>query len=140
MYKVSRAFLPLLKRSKGAIVNNLSPVALAPLPIIPSYSISKAAALSMTQSLRALLAAQGVAVHGVFLGPIDTDMNRGFDIPKASPESAAQGIFDGLYNREEDIFPDPMSRQIAEGWRNGVAKQFERQSAGFVPENPLAAL
>jgi NAD(P)-dependent dehydrogenase (short-subunit alcohol dehydrogenase family) len=140
MYKVSRAFLPLLKRSKGAIVNNLSLVALAPLPIIPSYSISKAAALSMTQSLRALLAAQGVAVHGVFLGPIDTDMNRGFDIPKASPESAAQGIFDGLYNREEDIFPDPMSRQIAEGWRNGVAKQFERQSAGFVPKNPLAAL
>ena len=122
MYKVSRAFLPKLKRSKGAIVNNLSLLALAPLPITPSYSISKAAALSMTQSLRALLASEGVTVHGVFLGPIDTDMNRGFDIPKASPESAAQGIFDGLENGEEDIFPDPMSRSIADGWRNGVAK------------------
>ena len=54
MYKVSRAFLPMLKRSKGAIVNNLSLMALAPLPLTPSYSISKAAALSMTQSLRAL--------------------------------------------------------------------------------------
>ena len=138
MYKVSRAFLPLLKLSKGAIVNNLSLVALAPLPIIPSYSISKAAALSMTQSLRALLAAQGVTVHAVFLGPIDTDMNRGFDIPKASPESAAQGIFDGLNDREEDIFPDPMSRQVAEGWRNGVAKQFERQNASIVPESAMA--
>ena len=135
MYKVSRAFLPTLRRSKGAIVNNLSLLALAPLPITPSYSISKAAALSMTQSLRALVASEGVMVHGVFLGPIDTDMNRGFDIPKASPESAAQGIFEGVQNDEEDIFPDPMSRSIAEGWRNGVAKAFEKQYAGFVPQS-----
>jgi NAD(P)-dependent dehydrogenase (short-subunit alcohol dehydrogenase family) len=135
MYKVSRAFLPMLKRAKGAIVNNLSLVALAPLPITPSYAISKAAALSMTQSLRALVASGGVTVHGVFLGPVDTDMNRGFDIPKASPESVAQGIFDGLQNDEEDIFPDPMSRSIADGWRNGVAKAFEKQFAGFVPQS-----
>jgi len=66
------------------------------------YSISKAAAFNMMQSLRALLAGQGVAVHAVFLGPIDTDMNRGFDIPKASPESAARGIFDGLEEGEEE--------------------------------------
>jgi NAD(P)-dependent dehydrogenase (short-subunit alcohol dehydrogenase family) len=134
-YNVSRTFLPALKRSKGAIVNNLSLMALAPLPLTPSYAISKAAALSMTQSLRALLAGQGVTVHGVFLGPVDTDMTRGFEIPKASPESVAQGIFDGLEKREEDIFPDPASQSIAEGWRNGVAKAFERQYAGFVPES-----
>ena len=56
MLRVTRAFLPLLRRSKGAIVNNLSLVALAALPVIPAYSISKAAAFNMTQSLRALLA------------------------------------------------------------------------------------
>src|SRR5262249_40697174 len=95
-YKMTRAFLPLLRRSKGAVVNSLSLAALAPLPIIPAYSISKAAAFSLTQSLRAFLADQGVTVHAVFLGPIDTDMNRGFEVPKASPESAARGIFDGL--------------------------------------------
>jgi NAD(P)-dependent dehydrogenase (short-subunit alcohol dehydrogenase family) len=138
MYKVSRAFLPMLKRSKGAIVNNLSLMALAPLPLTPSYAISKAAALSMTQSLRALVASEGVKVHGVFLGPVDTDMTRGFEIPKASPESVAEGIFEGLENCEEDIFPDPMSRSIAEGWRNGIAKQFERQYAGFVPQSVAA--
>src|ERR1017187_8006513 len=138
MYKVSRAFLPMLKRSKGAIVNNLSLMALAPLPLTPSYAISKAAALSMTQSLRALLASEGVTVHGVFLGPVDTDMTRGFEIPKASPESVAQGIFDGLQNGEEDIFPDAMSQSIAEGWRTGVAKEFERQYAGFVPQSAVA--
>jgi NAD(P)-dependent dehydrogenase (short-subunit alcohol dehydrogenase family) len=133
-FHVTRAALPLLKRSKGAIVNNLSLVALAPLPVVPAYSISKAAAFNMTQSLRALLAGQGVTVHGVFLGPVDTDMTRGFEIPKASPESVAMGIFDGLENGEEDIFPDPVSQSIAEGWRTGVAKAFERQYAGFVPE------
>ena len=134
MYGVTRAFLPLLTRSKGAIVNNLSLVALAPLPMIPGYSISKAAASNMTQSLRALLVGQGVTVHAVFLGPIDTDMNRGFDIPKASPESAAKGIFDGLEKGEDDIFPDPASQSIAEDWRTGAAKALERQFAGFVPE------
>jgi NAD(P)-dependent dehydrogenase (short-subunit alcohol dehydrogenase family) len=133
-FNVTRTFLPLLRRSKGAIVNNLSLMALAPLPLTPAYAISKAAAFNMTQSLRALLAGQGVTVHGVFLGPVDTDMTRGFEIPKASPESVAAGIFDGLENGEEDIFPDPASLSIAEGWRTGVAKAFERQYAGFVPQ------
>jgi NAD(P)-dependent dehydrogenase (short-subunit alcohol dehydrogenase family) len=136
--RVTRAFLPLLTRSKGAIVNNLSMVSLAPLPVIPAYSISKAAAFSLTQSLRALLAGQGVTVHGVFLGPIDTDMNRGFDIPKASPESAARGIFDGLDRGEEDIFPDPASRPLAEGWRAGVVKGLEREFAGVAPANAVS--
>jgi short-subunit dehydrogenase len=92
----------------------------------------------MTQSLRALLASEGVKVHGVFLGPVDTDMTRGFEIPKASPESVAAAIFEGLENGEEDIFPDPASRSIAEGWRTGVAKGFERQYAGFVPQSAAA--
>jgi NAD(P)-dependent dehydrogenase (short-subunit alcohol dehydrogenase family) len=134
LLKVTNAFLPLLKRSQGAIVNNLSLVGLAPLPIIPSYSISKAAALNLTQSLRALLAGQGVTVHAVVLGPVDTDMNRGFNIPKASTESAAVGIFDGLEKEEEDIFPDPTSLSIAEGWRAGVSKALERQFAAFAPQ------
>src|SRR6266404_3971622 len=133
LFKVTQAFLPLLRRSKGAIVNNLSLVAFAPLPLIPAYSISKAAAFNLTQSLRALLARQGVTVHAVVLGPIDTDMNRGFEIPKASTESAAMGIFDGLEKGEEDIFPDPASQSIAEGWRNGVAKALEREFKAFVP-------
>lgn len=138
MLNMTRTFLPLLKRSRGAIVNNLSLVALAPLPVIPAYSISKAAASNATQSLRAMLAGKGVTVHSVFLGPIDTDMNRGFNIPKASPESAAQGIFDGLEKNEEDIFPDPVSQSIAEGWRTGIAKAFERRYAGFVPRSDAA--
>ena len=89
--------------------------------------------LKVTQSLRALLAGQGVTVHAVVLGPIDTDMNRGFAIPKASPESAAQRIFDGLEHGDEEIFPDPASQSIADVWRTGAFKSLERQFAAFVP-------
>lgn len=133
--KMTHAFLPLLRRSNGAIVNNLSLAGLAALPVIPAYSISKAAAFNMTQSLRALLAGQGVTVHAVVLGPIDTEMNRGFEIPKASPESAAVGIFDGLEKGEEDIFPDPASQSIAATWHTGASKALERQFAAFVRES-----
>jgi len=137
-YGVIQAFLPQLTRSRGAIVNNLSLAALAPTLVIPAYSISKAAAFSLTQSLRALLSPQGVRVHAVLTGPVDTDMTRGFDIPKASAESVARAIFDGVENGEEDIFPDPTSASLADGWRDGVAKAFERQNATFVQPQPAA--
>jgi NAD(P)-dependent dehydrogenase (short-subunit alcohol dehydrogenase family) len=131
--KMARAVLPLLVRSgQGAIVNVLSLAALAPMPIIPAYSISKAAAHSMTQSLRLFLSPQGVTVHAVFLGPVDTEMNRGFDIPKASPGSAAAGILDGLERGDEDIFPDPASRPLAEGFRSSVAKALEREMRAYL--------
>jgi NAD(P)-dependent dehydrogenase (short-subunit alcohol dehydrogenase family) len=127
LLKVTQAFLPLLIRSKGAVVNILSVVAIAPFPVMPGYSISKAAALSLTQSQRAFLARQGVSVHAVILGGVDTDMSRRYDGPKVTPESAAAGIFDGVERGEEDIFPDPTSQTLAEGWRAGVAKALERR-------------
>jgi NAD(P)-dependent dehydrogenase (short-subunit alcohol dehydrogenase family) len=131
VHGVTQAFLPLLVRSRGAIVNGLSTAALVPLSIVPAYSISKAAALSLTLSQRALLTGQGVRVHAVFTGPTDTDMNRGFDMPKASPESVARAIFDGVENQEEDIFPDSMSQTMAAGWRSSPAKALEGEHAAI---------
>jgi NAD(P)-dependent dehydrogenase (short-subunit alcohol dehydrogenase family) len=131
-YGVIQAFLPQLTRSRGAIVNNLSLAALAPTLVIPAYSISKAAAFSLTQSLRALLSGRGVRVHAVLTGPVDTDMTRGFDIPKSAPESVAREILDGVERGEEDIFPDPMSGSLAESWRSGAAKGLERMQAEFL--------
>src|SRR3989440_472504 len=131
-YAVTQAFLPLLTRSKGTIVNNVSLMALAALPLTPAYSISKAAAFSLTQSLRALLAGQGVRVHAVLTGPVDTDMTRGFDIPKSAPDSVARAIFDGVENDEEEIFPDPLTASMAESWRSGAAKTLEGQYAALL--------
>jgi NAD(P)-dependent dehydrogenase (short-subunit alcohol dehydrogenase family) len=138
-YGVTQAFLPALTRSRGAIVNVLSLAAVAALPFSPAYSISKAAALSLSQGLRALLAAQGVDVHVVLAGPVDTEMSRELDIPKASPESVAQAIFDGVENGEEDIFPDPLSAALADGWRNGATKALERQNAALVGLVPVTS-
>jgi NAD(P)-dependent dehydrogenase (short-subunit alcohol dehydrogenase family) len=135
-YHVTEAFLPQLTRSRGAIVNNLSVNAFAPLPLIPAYSISKAAAFSMTQSLRALLADRGVSVHAVLTGIVDTDMSRAVDIPKASPHAVAQAILDGVEQAEEDIFPDPMAQSMAESWRAGAAKALERQYAALFHATP----
>jgi len=132
MYGMTQAVMPLLIRSQGAIVNNLSLLALAPLPPIASYSISKAAAFSLTQSLRAFLASQGVRVHAILTGPVDTDMNRGLDIPKIPTALAATNIFDGFERGEEEIFPDPMSASVAESWRSGAMKAMEKQNAAAV--------
>jgi NAD(P)-dependent dehydrogenase (short-subunit alcohol dehydrogenase family) len=130
-YAVTQAFLPAVTRSRGAIVNILSVNALAPLPfVIPAYSVSKAAAFSFTQSLRARVAGQGVRVHAVLPGPVDTDMLRGVDIPKASPESVARAILDAVERGEEEIFPDPASAFLATRWSESAAKLLERQLAG----------
>ena len=131
-YEMTQASLPFLTLSQGAIVNVLSLTSLAAFPLIPAYSISKAAAFSMTQSLRALFTGRGVSVHAVMTGPVDTDMSRGLDIPKASPASVARAIFDGVENGEEEIFPDAMSASMAENWYDGAVKAMERQNAAFV--------
>jgi NAD(P)-dependent dehydrogenase (short-subunit alcohol dehydrogenase family) len=131
-YAVTQAFLPALLRSRGAIVNNVSVMALAPFPVTPAYAVSKAAAFNLTQSLRALLAGRGVRVHAVLTGPTDTDMTRGYDIPKASPGLVAQAIFEGVANGEDDIFPDPMSQAVADDWHNGAVKAMERHNAAAV--------
>jgi NAD(P)-dependent dehydrogenase (short-subunit alcohol dehydrogenase family) len=138
-YAVTQAFLPQVTRSRGAIVNVLSAGALAAIPVIPAYSISKAAALSLSQSLRALLAAQGVRVHAVLTGPTDTDMSRGLDVPKASPESVARAIFDGVESGQEEIFPDPLSASLEQDWNGGAVKAMERQNAGLVTAEPVAS-
>ena len=136
-YDVTQAFLPALIRSRGAIVHIGTIAALAPIPLTPAYSVSKAAAFNLVQSLRILLAVQGVRVHAVLSGPVDTDMVRDLDVPKSSPESVARAIFDGIDDDEEDIFPEPFSQALADGWRTGVAKALERQNAALLNAAPV---
>jgi NAD(P)-dependent dehydrogenase (short-subunit alcohol dehydrogenase family) len=136
---VTQAFLGSLTPNHGAVVNVVSLGALAGVPVLPAYSASKAAALSVTQSLRALLVGRGVSVHAVLPGPIDTDMVRALDIPKTPPEDVARATLDGVERGEDEIFPDPMSQSFEHGWRAGVAKELERQNAALVATEPIAA-
>lgn len=131
-HALTTAFLPHLIAARGAVVNVLSVAALASLPMIPAYSISKAAAFSLTQSQRALLAPKGVRVHAVLTGPTDTDMSRDLDVPKASPAAVAGAIFDGVAAGDEEIFSDPMSAALAPSWATGSVKALERQNAALL--------
>jgi len=124
---VTRAFLPALERAQGAaLVNVLTVVSLASMPALGGYSASKAAAFSMTQALRAELRGKGVQVHAVFPGPVDTEMSRALTVPKTSAEEVARAIVEGVERGDEDIAPDPMSRQVVAAWR-GAPKDVERQ-------------
>jgi len=66
-------------------------------------------------------------------------MSRGFEVPKASPESVARAVFAGVERGDEDIFPDPMAEAIAESWRTGATKALEHQFAAFVPGSAAQA-
>jgi NAD(P)-dependent dehydrogenase (short-subunit alcohol dehydrogenase family) len=126
---VTRAFLPAIERSGGgAVVNLLSIVSFASMPALGGYSATKAAAFSLTQALRAELSAKNIIVHGVFPGPVDTDMSRGFDMPKTSAHAVAAATLAGIERGEEDIFPDPMALQVAASWQRDP-KALERQFA-----------
>lgn len=130
-FRMTQAALPLLVRSRGTVVNHVSVAAFAPVPIWPAYSASKAAAFSLTQSLRLQLAGRGVRVQAVLTGPVDTEMTHGIEMPKSSPQAVAAGIADGIEREDEEIFPDPMSLNLAESWRTGSHKALEREFAAF---------
>lgn len=111
----------------GTIVNMLTLVALASMPGLSVYNASKAAAWSMTQSLRANLAPQNIQVIGVFPGAVDTDMLAGVDMPKTSPAEIAEAVIGGIMANSEDVFPDPMSAGLYAQWKQdhkAVEKQF----------------
>jgi NAD(P)-dependent dehydrogenase (short-subunit alcohol dehydrogenase family) len=128
-YGLTRAFLPHLVRSRGTVINNVSLLALAPLPLSPAYSISKAGAFSLTQSLRALLAGQGVRVHAVLTGPTDTDMTRDLDIAKASPESVARAILDAVDTARRTSSPTPCPAR----WPTAGTRARRRSSSARTP-------
>jgi len=127
-YETVRAFAPVLERNGGHVVNVLSLLSLASTPPMTGYSASKAAAHSLTQALRPVLAARGISVHGVYPAGIDTDMLAGVDAPKTAPAEVAARLLDGLAADEEDIFPDPNAVAMADVWRSDP-KAFERAFA-----------
>jgi NAD(P)-dependent dehydrogenase (short-subunit alcohol dehydrogenase family) len=106
----------------------LTMVALASMPVLWAYNASKAAGWSLTQTYRADLAKRGITVHGVFPGLVDTDMARPFEMPKTPAIDVAHATLDGVEAGEEDIFPDPMSRQLYSAWRQDH-KSVERHFA-----------
>jgi NAD(P)-dependent dehydrogenase (short-subunit alcohol dehydrogenase family) len=118
------------KNGGGAIANVISVVGLASIPGVGGYSASKAALFSATQAMRSELKQKNISVHGIFPGPIDTDMSKDFPMDKTSPEVTVENIVAGLIAGKEDIFPDPMSSGVGELWAKDP-KGLEKQFAAF---------
>jgi NAD(P)-dependent dehydrogenase (short-subunit alcohol dehydrogenase family) len=129
-FAVSQAFAPALARNKGAIVNVVSVAGLVNFPILLSYSASKAALHSLTQGMRAALRGEGIQVFGVYPGPVDTDMAREISMDKTPTRDVARAILEGLAAGTEDIFPDPMARQVGETFLKSP-KALEEQVASM---------
>jgi NAD(P)-dependent dehydrogenase (short-subunit alcohol dehydrogenase family) len=128
-----RAFAPVLKAGGGgAIVMMVSILARAAIPSCGSAAASKAAALSMTQCVRAELAAQGTQVLAVLPGVVDTDMMRAVPGPKMPPAEVAAAALDALERGDEDVHPGDMAAGILEGLA-ADPKAVEREFARMLP-------
>jgi NAD(P)-dependent dehydrogenase (short-subunit alcohol dehydrogenase family) len=124
-------FADTLALRRGAVVIISSTAGLTNVPLIPTYSASKAALHSLTQAWRAQFGARGVAVLGVYPGPVDTDMTKGFQLEKASPQDVAKAILDGVEAGNEDIFPDPFAVAFGEQFQSSP-KHSEWQMAAMM--------
>ena len=113
---MANAFAPVLKRNGGgALVNMLSALSWFSMPTTSAYSVTKAAAWALTNSLRNELREQGTLVVGVHAGYIDTDMVKHVDGPKTSPEDVAKAVIDGIEAGDSEVLADGTAQQVKAG-------------------------
>jgi NAD(P)-dependent dehydrogenase (short-subunit alcohol dehydrogenase family)/uncharacterized OB-fold protein len=136
LLRLAQTFGPALKARAAdgeahavAWVNLLSVFALLGLPAQGTFSASKAAALSLSQSLRAdLMASGGIRVIQVFPGPIDDEWNADVPPPKVSPSQLAADVVKALVQGIEDVFPGDVAQEWLQRWRENP-KALEREVA-----------
>lgn len=113
---VSKAFAPVLKANGGgALLNVLSVASWVNGGELAAYSASKSAAWALTNSLRHELAAQKTQVLGLHMAYVDTDLTKGFDITKTSPETIVQRALDALAAGAEEVLADALTEQVKQG-------------------------
>jgi NAD(P)-dependent dehydrogenase (short-subunit alcohol dehydrogenase family) len=113
---MTEAFAPVLAANGGgAVVNMLSIVSFAGFPNLATYSASKAAAWSYSNSSRLQLKAQGTEVVGVHVGYVDTDLIASFEVEKIDPREVAVAAFDGLEAGTPEVLVDDASRPVKAG-------------------------
>jgi NAD(P)-dependent dehydrogenase (short-subunit alcohol dehydrogenase family) len=116
VWRMSEAFAPVLGRNGGgAILNVLSIASWVNSPMLAVYGSSKSAAWAFTNGLRLELLPQKTQVLGLHVGFVDTDLVRGFDVPKTPPALVAQRAFDGLEAGLPEVLADDIARQVKQG-------------------------
>jgi short-subunit dehydrogenase len=102
--------------------------ALANYPPHGTFSASKAAALSLSQCLRAEMRPAGIRVINVFPGPIDDEWNQNLTPPKVAPSALAAAVVQALKEGIEDVYPGDVAQEWLERWRDNP-KVLERELA-----------
>ena len=116
MLRMSKVFAPVLKaHGGGALLNVLSVASWVNGGELAAYSASKAAAWSLTNALRNELATQKTQVLALHMAYVDTDLTRGFDIPKSSPEQIVARALDGLEAGLDEVLADELTQQVKRG-------------------------
>jgi NAD(P)-dependent dehydrogenase (short-subunit alcohol dehydrogenase family) len=108
---VTRAFAPIIEANGGGHILNVHS-ALSWLGSAGSYSASKAALWSMTNSLRLDLAPKRIVVTGLHVGYVDTDMTANIDSPKSRPEDVVALALDGVEEDAYEVLADEVSRSV----------------------------
>ncbi|BCM65165.1 MULTISPECIES: SDR family oxidoreductase [Streptomyces] len=111
---VTRAFVPVIERNGGGHLLNVHSV-LSWLGVAGSYSATKAALWSQTNSLRLELKPRGIGVTGLHVGYVDTDMAAHVDAPKSAPRDVAALALDGVESGAHEVLADDFSRQVKAG-------------------------
>lgn len=110
---MSKGFAPVLKaHGGGALLNVLSVASWVNDGALAAYSASKSAAWSLTNALRYELASQHTQVLGLHMAYVDTDLTRGFDVPKTSPEDIVRRALDGLEAGADEVLADALTEQV----------------------------
>ena len=113
---MSQAFAPVLKTNGGgALLNVLSVASWVNGGELAAYSASKSAAWSLTNALRHELAGQKTQVLGLHMAYVDTDLTRGFEVPKSSAETIVQRALDGLEAGADEVLADVLTEQVRQG-------------------------
>lgn len=114
--RVAQAFAPVLAANGGgALLNVLSIASWINGPLLGVYAMSKSAAWAMTNGLRTELRAQGTQVVGLHMGFVDTDLTKGLDAPKSTPQAIVKQAFDGLEAGAVEVLADAQTRQVKQG-------------------------
>ena len=108
---VTRAFVPVIERNGGGHILNVHS-ARSWVADTTAYSASKAALWSQTNTLRLELQSRGIAVTGLHVAYVDTDMTSGLDAPKADPRDVAVAALDGIEAGAHEVLADDLTRWV----------------------------
>lgn len=103
--------------SAAAWVNILSVYALSNLPSYGAFTASNAAALSLSQCLRAQMRAGGVRVMNAFTGPTDDEWHQPLPPPKVTAQALARAVVSGLRDGLEDVYVGDVAKDLYERWQ-----------------------